>query len=176
MEMAEEAKQEASGFKYDGLLTISTGNSRKSKSWKTKRITWSKLVNRLSKTTYTNERHVDFLQMTKQRQDEIKDVGGFVGGELTGERRTAENAGSRQIVTLDADFAPASLWDELTMFSDFACLIYSTHKHSKENPRYRVVIPLDRPVTPDEYQAISRKIAADIGIDYFDDTTYSHID
>nr|DAP83027.1 MAG TPA: replicative DNA helicase [Caudoviricetes sp.] len=170
--MAEEAKQEASGFKYDGLLTISTGNSRKSKSWKTKRITWSKLVNRLSKTTYTNERHVDFLQMTKQRQDEIKDVGGFVGGELTGERRTAENAGSRQIVTLDADFAPTSLWDELTMFSDFACLIYSTHKHSKENPRYRVVIPLDRPVTPDEYQAISRKIAADIGIDYFDDTTY----
>ena len=33
-------------------------------------------------------------------------------------------------------------------------------------------MPLDRPVTPDEYEAIARKVAEKIGIDYFDDSTY----
>lgn len=36
----------------------------------------------------------------------------------------------------------------------------------------RLVIPLSRPVTADEYTAIARRIAADIGIEQFDDTTY----
>jgi predicted P-loop ATPase len=34
------------------------------------------------------------------------------------------------------------------------------------------VIPLSRNVSPDEYAAISRRVAADIGIDMCDDTTY----
>src|SRR5690625_3811425 len=55
---------------------------------------------------------------------------------------------------------------------DFACLAYSTHSHRPNNQRIRLVIPLARPITPDEYQAISRRLAADIGIDFFDDTTY----
>ena len=33
-------------------------------------------------------------------------------------------------------------------------------------------MPLDREVTPDEYEAIARKIAEKIGIDYFDDSTF----
>ena len=52
------------------------------------------------------------------------------------------------------------------------CCIYSTHSHSASNPRIRWVIPLSRPVTPEEYTAIGRRIAADMGIDMFDDTTY----
>ncbi len=50
--------------------------------------------------------------------------------------------------------------------------MYSTHSHSPEKPRLRLVIPLARPVTPDEYAAIGRRVAADLGIDQFDDTTY----
>ena len=51
-------------------------------------------------------------------------------------------------------------------------VFYSTHKHSPLKPRVRLVLPINRPVTPDEYQAISRLVANDIGIDQFDDTTY----
>ncbi|MFR4767547.1 MAG: VapE domain-containing protein [Paraclostridium sordellii] len=51
--------------------------------------------------------------------------------------------------------------------------IYTTHKHTKENPRFRIVIPLSYEVDPIEYEAIARKLAFNIGIDYFDDTTYS---
>ena len=34
------------------------------------------------------------------------------------------------------------------------------------------MIPLDRSVSAEEYEAISSKVAEEIGIDQFDDTTY----
>lgn len=156
----------------DGLLNISVGNSRKSKAWKRKQMSWSNLIVNLSRTKYTEERHIDYINMPKEEQDKIKDVGGFVGGILSDGRRIAQNMVSRQLITLDADYASYDFWDNVSMFFGYACCLYSTHKHSKDHPRYRLVIPLDRPVSPDEYQAISRKIAEGLNIDYFDDTTY----
>jgi hypothetical protein len=35
-----------------------------------------------------------------------------------------------------------------------------------------VVIPLSRDVNPDEYAALSRLVAEEIGMDFFDDSTY----
>ena len=58
------------------------------------------------------------------------------------------------------------------MLFDFGCVMYTTHKHSKDFPRLRLVIPLSRAVSAEEYGAVARKIAEDIGIDFFDDTTY----
>jgi len=158
---------------HDGILTICTGSSRRSKVWKQKQVAWSDLVRRLGTTKRTSETQAQFMKASKVKQDEIKDVGGFVGGELEGGRRTALTAGNRQIITLDADYADENLWDLVEMFfGDHAICCYSTHKHTPDKPRLRLVIPLNRPVTPDEYQAISRKVAAEFGIDYFDDTTY----
>lgn len=159
--------------RHDGLLTISTGSSRRTKVWKQKQVAWSALIRKLSVTKRTNETQAEFMRMSKDKQDAIKDVGGFVGGELLNGKRTAMTTGARQLVTLDADYAQPDLWDIVEMFfGDYAIACYSTHKHTKEKPRLRLVIPLDRPVTPDEYQAVSRKIAEMLGIDYFDDTTY----
>lgn len=158
---------------HDGLLTISIGNSRRAKVWKQKQIPWSTLIKRLGTTKRTSETQAEFLKMDKARQDEIKDIGGFVGGTLLGGRRTAATMGTRQLVTLDADYADLGLWDLVEMFyGDYACCCYSTHKYTPEKPRLRLVFPLDRAVSPDEYQAVARKIADDIGIDLFDDTTY----
>lgn len=157
---------------HDGSLPIATGKSRTEKIWKNKHISWSNLLKRLQEPTRTQETHQEYMQMPKSEQDRIKDVGGFVGGSLKGGRRKSEDVENRQIVTLDADFAPPELLDDLEMFMDHAYAVYSTHKHTPEKPRLRILIPLDRPVTPDEYEAIARKLADTIGIDYFDDTTY----
>ena len=113
--------------------------------------------------------------MAKTQRDAIKDVGGFVGGSLKGGRRTAENLANRSLLTLDLDeidIAVKDLWDSITMLNDFEVVIYSTHSHEPKNPRLRLIIPLDRVVLPDEYEAIGRKLAEEIGIDMFDDTTY----
>lgn len=160
-------------IKYDGKLTIAVGKSRFEKHWKNREMTWSELAEKLSETTRTRETMSEFSKMAKKQQDEIKDVGGFVGGTLKSGRRNAESTAWRQVVTLDADYADGSFWDTVGLFlGDYAALIYSTHKHTPQKPRLRLVLPLSRPVTPDEYQAIARRIAADIDIDLFDDTTY----
>jgi putative DNA primase/helicase len=54
----------------------------------------------------------------------------------------------------------------------YRCAVYSTHSHTPEAPRLRVVIPLSRDVNPDEYAALSRLVVEEIGMDFFDDSTY----
>lgn len=159
-------------IQYDGSLQIATGRNRMEKNWKNKKTDWSVFLHRLKTPTRTQETYAEYMHMNKAEQDRIKDVGGFVGGTLKGGSRKADAVESRQLITLDADFAPAGLIDDLRIFLDYAYAVYSTHKHQPEKPRLRLLIPLDRPVTPDEYEAIGRKLAEDIGIDYFDDTTY----
>lgn len=159
-------------IKYDGSLPIATGKSRMEKNWKNKAMAWSGLLKRLEMATRTPETYAEYMKLPKGEQDQIKDVGGFVGGSLKNGRRKADSVAERQLVTLDADFAPPGMLEDMEMLTDYAYAAYSTHKHTPEKPRLRLLIPLDRPVTPDEYEAISRKLADDIGIDYFDDTTY----
>lgn len=159
-------------IKHDGSLQVATGKSRMEKDWKNKTFTWSQLLAKLKDPTRTQETYAEYMKMPKAEQDRIKDVGGFIGGRLKGGRRKADCVEARQIVALDADFAPPGLVDDLFLYIDGGYAVYSTHKHCPEKPRLRILIPLDREVTPDEYEAISRKLAETIGIDYFDDTTY----
>ena len=157
---------------HDGALTIATGASRQTKLWKNTELRWSELLARFAETTRTGETVAAYRKLPKAQQDSIKDVGGFVGGSLKGGRRKADAVAWRQLLTLDADFAPPDLWERLTIFFDHAGCCYSTHKHTPQKPRLRLAFPLARPVTPDEYQAIARRIAADLDAAWFDDTTY----
>lgn len=164
------------GLKYNPELIISTGKSRYETKWKNKKILWSALLSKLKASVETPETHAEFMQLTKDEQDRIKDIGGFVGGHLKDGRRKTGYVVARQILTLDIDFAPEDLVDQLknAIDEDLICAmaIYSTHKHTDKKPRLRLIIPLDREVTPEEYEAIARKIAEKVGIDYFDDSTY----
>lgn len=151
---------------------ISVGQSRKSKIWKNTELTWLQLVDRLGSTTRTSETMGEYKNMSKLQQDSIKDVGGFVGGKLKEGKRKNDSVDKRYILTLDADFASEDFCDKISMFFDFTYCIYSTHKHTTESPRLRLIIPFSRPCEPWEYEAVGRLCAKDIGIDMFDDTTY----
>ena len=159
-------------IKHDGPLQLAVGGSRHEKTWKHRTLLWSQLVGKLATTTRSHETMAEYKALPKNRQDTLKDVGAFVGGSLKGGKRSAQTVAWRQVITLDADFAGAGFWDLFTINYDCAACIYSTRKHTPENPRLRLVIPLSRSVTPDEYVAIARKVAGTLGIDLFDDTTY----
>ena len=159
-------------LKYDDKIDIATGRHRRETSWKNKEWRWSALVHKLSVTHRTAETYAEYIGAKKSRQDEIKDVGGFVGGYLTNGKRKSGTVAHRQLITLDIDFAEIDLWESFTMMYGNAAALYSTHKHSPETPRYRLIIPLDRAVFTDEYEAIARKIASILGIDLFDHTTF----
>lgn len=158
---------------HDGLLWISVAPNRNSKSWKNNEISWSDLVQRISKTDITHETHAEYMSFPKAVQDEKKDVGGFVGGMINGGRRKKNAVTNRYLITLDVDFGSMEFWTDFKKKFPNAAAIYGTHKHHPEiMPRFRLVMPLDREVFTDEYQAIARKIAELLGIDLFDPTTF----
>lgn len=159
-------------IKYDGSIALATGKSKTETHWKNKTLLWSELVNKLSKTTRTPETAAEYKKMSKTDRDRVKDVGGFVGGTLKNGRRLKANVQNRTLLTLDLDYVQGDIWSSIELLYDFSVVMYSTHTHTADNQRLRLVIPLSRPVLPDEYQAISRMVADDLGIDQFDDTTY----
>lgn len=153
-------------------MQIAIGNSRMDKHWKNVDMSWEEFKERCSQTTRTAESLSEYKKMTKARQDAIKDVGGFVAGNLKEGRRKNGYVNYRSALTLDLDHAVPGVWDTVSMLFDFKCLMYSTHKSTPDNPRVRLVIPLSRTVTADEYPAISRMVAKDIGIEMVDDTCH----
>lgn len=153
-------------------MKIAYGNSRMDKKWKNSDISWEDFCSRVKTTQRTTETVEEYRKMKKGGQDSIKDVGGFVGGHLKDGRRKKGNVLSRSMLTLDMDYGTSSIWGEICTFFPYQCCIYSTHKHTPENPRLRLIIPLSRDVGEEEYAAVSRMVAKEVGIDLFDDTTY----
>lgn len=158
----------------DIVIKIATGTNRYARSWKTQELKWSELVSQLSKATVTKETASEYKRMNKSQRGDVKDVGGFVGGYIPKNGRRVNGAvKQRYLLTLDAD----SPDDDFLMMLDLALdsyeyVLYSTHSHTEKQPRYRIIIPSDRPMLPDEFQAVSRRIAESIGIESFDPSTH----
>ena len=159
-------------LQYDGKLDIATGLAFDSRVWKNKSILWSKLVQKLSEPIVTGETYKQFMAASKAEQGRIKDVGGFVGGSLLNGKRKKESVKYRQLLTLDIDFSHNNFWWDFTMLYDCAAFIHSTHKSSPEKPRHRLIIPLSREVSAEEYEPIARRVAGDMNIELFDQSTY----
>lgn len=158
----------------NSTMIMAVATSRLSKFWKNKEMTWEELAEKLKDPVRTNETEAEYKGLSKAEKGKIKDVGGFVGGYLKNGRRVKGAVKHRQLITLDAD-SPSNdfLSDVNLMLDGQAYVVYSTHSHTKKAPRYRLIVPLARKVDPDEYQAISRKLADNIGLNHFDDTTYA---
>lgn len=159
-------------LKYNGEIHLAIGSSKTEKKWKNRSQNWSDFLQRLATPTITQETVSDYKKMPKSRQDDIKDVGGFVGGWLKKGKRKRGHAQQRSLVTLDADSTTLDFWEDVKLLFDHAAAVYTTHSHLVKGPRYRLIIPLERPVTAEEYEPLARKLAEIFGMDNFDDTTY----
>lgn len=156
----------------DEIINIAIGMSAKSLTWRNTQIKWSEIAKKLCTEHKTNETFKEYTGAKKDEQGKIKDVGGYVGGYLQNGKRSPKNVIYRQLITLDIDFAHSDFWDDFTMIYGNSAVLHSTHSHTEASPRYRLIMPLSREVTPDEYVAISRKIAGTLGIELFDNTTF----
>lgn len=160
---------------YDRQLTISSAGSRKATLWQAQILYWSDMLEKLSTAVRGKETLQEYLKMPKREQDDLKDVGGFVAGELKNNRRKASNVLSRDIITLDLDNIPAGGTENvLKRLEGLGCAYatYSTRKHDPGAPRLRVLAPLSRTVTADEYEPLARKLASIIGMSLADPTTF----
>ena len=162
-------------MRYDRKITITTGASRKATNWQPQTMLVSELWARLQAPVRGTETQDAYLKMSKGRQDELKDVGGFVAGTLNGPRRKASAVKGRDLITLDLDSIPAGgTEDILRRVGGLGCgyCVYSTRKHHPGAPRLRVLVPLDRTATADEYEPLARKLAELIGLTFCDPSTF----
>ena len=153
-------------------LNIAYGNNRQAKRWVNKTIGFDDLKERLRVTIRTTESAEEYAKMSRAQRDTAKDHGGFVAGVLKGGRRKADTVESRSMVALDGDRINANFLESYEALCPYTSVLYTTHSSTEENPRVRLVFPLTRDVTPEEFVAVSRYLAQMLGIDYFDECSY----
>ena len=159
----------------DRKITISVGASRKATHWQPQTLLISELYDRLHTPARSTETMAEYLALSKGQQDDLKDVGGYVAGKLNGPRRKAGAVAGRDVITLDLDSIPPGGTDDVARRVEaLGCgyCIYSTRKHRPEAPRMRVLLPLDRTCTADEYEPCVRRMAAWIGMELADPSTF----
>lgn len=160
---------------YNRKLQISTAGSRKATYWPKSEIMWSDFAEKLRTPVQSPETMEQYMSLPKNRQSDLKDVGGFVGGTFTNDRRKSVYVQGRDLLTLDLDNIPPGQTEALLKrVSGLGCaaVVYSTRKHTGYAPRLRVILPLDKTATSDEYEPAARKAASLIGMEFCDSTTF----
>lgn len=148
-------------------ISICTGASRHTKEWLNTKIQWSTFVNKLRNPLRSTETLEEYEKLSKDRQGVLKDVGGYVGGEFKGNHRTAQELKSRDILSIDLDNIPANETDTIikkVRSGGCAAVIHSTRSHRPDKPRLRIIILLNRSITPEEYEPVTRIVANKLGI------------
>ncbi len=152
-------------------LSFCFGSSRQAATWRPAQMSIEELLEKLKAPLRTPETTAQYHRMTKSEKDEIKDKGGFLAGTLKGYRRRKTEVVSRSMITLDCDKLPVGFFDDEKPFR--CCSIaYTTHSHLPEAPRARILMPLTRDVTPEEYNAIARYLADEIGMSMIDPCSF----
>lgn len=159
----------------DRKILISVGNHRRSVNWQPQALLLSELYEKMRIPARGTETTQEYLNLKKSQQDDLKDVGGYVAGGLLGSRRKSSAVTGRDVLTLDLDnIPPGGAEDVLRRVEGLGCgyCVYSTRKHTPATPRLRVLLPLDRTATADEYEPLARKMAEVIGMELADPTTF----
>lgn len=162
-------------MQYDRKIILSVGSNRRSISWQPQTMMLSEFYERLRIPSRSTETMAEYLNWKKSEQDDKKDIGGFVAGSLSGSRRKAGAVTGRDLITLDLDNIPPGGTEEIMRrVEGLGCgyCIYSTRKHAPTNPRLRILLPLDRTATADEYEPAARYMASTIGMEFVDPTTF----
>lgn len=153
-------------------LPIAYGNSCQAKLWSNKTITWDALCEKLKTTIRTTDTVEEYPKMKKADKEAAKDKGGFVGGKLRENRRKIETVACRSMLTLDVDHAEIGFIEKFTEGCSYAAVLYTTHGHTPEAPRVRILLPLTADISADKYAALARLFADEWGIDQFDECSY----
>lgn len=152
-------------------MIVAEGSSCQAKQWRNREMTWVEFLDKLRKTHITSETVAEFKKMSKDEQLKVKDAGGFVFAKLKNGVRKKGSVEARYALTFDVDFARPGFVEAAKSLGFTGCA-YTTHQHTPEKPRFRIVFPTLRVMTEEEYEPICRMIAQDLGIDQFDRTSF----
>lgn len=157
-------------------LAVYVTTNRKARVYQAAPMSLQELIDRLKVSQAIPHTIEAYKALPKAQQDDLKDIGGFVLGELEGGRRKAGAVLSRCAAVLDADNLPAGGTDELirrVAALGLCCCVYSTAKHCPQAPRLRVVFPFAADISAEQYPPVARLLCRCIQqeMTWFDPTT-----
>lgn len=158
---------------YNNNIYIAVGKRANAIYWERQCLPWLEFVDKLRTPLRTGETQAEYWAGDKAFRSSKKDVGGFVGGVLEGHKRSKRNVMGRDLITLDLDDCPSDIVARISeRLRAYEYVIYSTHSHTPEKPRLRLIMPSTERLDRDEYAIISRAIAHYTGDEYFDPSTF----
>lgn len=140
-------------------LAIAYGNNSQAKKWVNKTIKFEDLKERLKTTMRMTEFAEEYAKVSKAQRDAAKDHSGFDSGALKGGRRKVETVEKCSMITLDGDRIEKEFLENYEKRMPYTSALYTTHSSTEEVPRVRILVPMTRDVTPEEFGAISRYLA-----------------
>ena len=124
----------------------------------------------------TAETVEEYKKYDRATRGKIKDKGGYIFGETKNNQRTKGAIINRSMITLDLDYCDCEICEVLEEKAktelQFPFMYYTTHSHTPERPRLRLIVPLAESISPEIYPLVSMEIASRIGEENFDATTY----
>lgn len=102
-----------------------------------------------------------------------KDGPGWVAAEIPDGPRKSERVLSVSLLVFDIDNKDHTITDidlqEKILSSGYRAVIHSTYNHSPENPRFRLILDISEPISPENHKALLLHIADNLGISDFID-------
>lgn len=143
-------------------LAVVTATAYNSRHWTPGEVTWEK------------------IQLWMASPFGVKKCGTYLLGTLI--QTTVEHSGKpctdyhrrkhsvvyRSVLTLDVDYPEEGFVGRVRALLPYRHLIHTTFSSTPDAPRYRLLIPLARDVSPAEYTALAQEVMETLGIDQFD--------
>lgn len=133
-------------------IKIAVGKSEKSNELILKEVTWEQIVKKYTTHTVAAKKGGEYV------------VGGFFSEPIRDEKYMI----GRSLLVVDIDNYQGSI-DELAFdlsLLPYKFVAYSSFRHTSEAPRARVIAPLSRVVTPNEYRALAYQACKDMPIPF----------
>ena len=94
-------------------LWVAFGKSVNDTNLVSKEISWEELVRILDKEDRTRDTLKEYKSLSLSEKTKVKDHGGFLGGRLSGGKKTKEAVLFRSLLTLDLDQAKTSFLEKV---------------------------------------------------------------
>ena len=148
-------------------IVASFGTSATDTSLLPENLHWVDIVKRLLTPVQDDIEHREYMNMPKQYRQTLKTrdsvvVFGAFKGNRRGNRTIGDMLEYRSAVTLDFDENTSDEYAALVRGDvrlPFAYVLHTTRSHTPEMPRLRLIVPLGRDVSADEYRVLVVEIA-----------------
>jgi predicted P-loop ATPase len=85
--------------------------------------------------------------------------------------RVKDGIESRSALALDVDFPTSEFLERMDLTFSHLAVMHTTYSSAPDDPHYRLLIPTDREMAPDEYISACQAMMQKLGTDHFDQST-----